>query len=400
VYNKARANSVLAVFTRLRSTVYDVLLIFAQNVKIMTSPDIDELYYTAIDLLHNLIATPSTSRNEAEAANLVEQCFTHLGFAPSRLGNNVWAVAPHYDAALPTLLLNSHIDTVKPVEGWTRDPFTPTDDAETGRLYGLGSNDAGASLVSLIAAFAHMSARTRSYNLIMLASAEEEVSGRNGIEAALPMLPHVDVAIVGEPTGMRPAIAEKGLMVLDGVASGVAGHAARNEGVNAIYKAIDAVNTLRALTFDHESATLGPVKISVTQIEAGTQHNVVPDTCKFVVDVRTTDAYSNVDTLEMMRNAVPECTLTPRSTRLNPSSIPADHPIVARLEMMGYEPFGSPTLSDQALMPWCSVKCGPGDSARSHTPDEYIYPGEIREAISIYIRLLDGLQLSVTKSPI
>jgi acetylornithine deacetylase len=397
VYYKTSATPTTLVFALFQNVVYDVLRIFAQNERIMTSPDIDELYYTAIDLLHNLISTPSTSRNETEAASLVEQCFTRLGFAPSRLGNNVWALAPGYDATLPTLLLNSHIDTVKPMEGWTRDPFTPTDDAETGRIYGLGSNDAGASLVSLIATFAHMATRQRSYNLIMLASAEEEVSGRNGIEAALPMLPHVDVAIVGEPTGMRPAIAEKGLMVLDGVATGVAGHAARNEGVNAIYKAIDAVNTLRALTFDRVSPTLGPVKISVTQIEAGTQHNVVPDTCKFVVDVRTTDAYSNVDTLEMMRNAVPECTLTPRSTRLNPSSIPTDHPIVTRLEMMGYEPFGSPTLSDQALMPWCSVKCGPGNSARSHTPDEYIYPDEIREAISIYIRLLDGLQLSTTK---
>ena len=359
----------------------------------MADLDTDELYYRALDLTHTLIATPSVSRNEAAAAALIENCFRELGHEPHRHGNNVWAIAPGFDTKLPTLLLNSHIDTVKPVEGWSRKPYTPEEDPETGRLYGLGSNDAGASLVSLIAAFAYMSGRQRAYNLVMLASAEEEVSGRGGIESVLTLLPHIDVAIVGEPTGMRPAVAEKGLMVLDGETKGVAGHAARNEGVNAIYKAMDAIVKLRALQFDKVSPTLGPVKISVTQIAAGTQHNVVPDTCKFVVDVRTTDAYTNEETLAMMRTAVPECTLTPRSTRLNPSSIPVTHPIVERLVMMGFEPFGSPTLSDQALMPWPSVKCGPGDSARSHTPDEYIYPSEIREAIAIYTRLLDGLRL-------
>lgn len=240
------------------------------------------------------------------------------------------AVAPGYDPYKPTILLNSHIDTVKPVAGWTRDPYSPDEDEDTGRLYGLGSNDAGASLVSLIAAFAYMAGRPRTYNLVMLASAEEEVSGRDGIESTLKVLPKIDVAIVGEPTGMRPAIAEKGLMVLDGEVHGVAGHAAREEGVNAIYKAVNVIETLREMQFDKVSPTLGPVKISVTQIEAGTQHNVVPDICRFVVDVRTTDAYSNADTLEMMRARVPGCTLTPRSTRLNPSSIPAQHPIVER----------------------------------------------------------------------
>lgn len=359
----------------------------------MNELDIDELYYLAIDLLRGLIATPSPSRDESAAASLVEAHLRQLGLTPQRHGNNVWAIAPGYDASLPTLLLNSHIDTVRPVEGWTRLPFEPQEDPETERLYGLGSNDAGASLVALLSAFAYMAPRPRSYNLIMLASAEEEVSGRNGLEAVVPLLPSVSVAIVGEPTNMRPAVAEKGLMVVDGVALGVAGHAARNEGVNAIYKAIDAIEQLRSIQFERVSPMLGPVNISVTQIEAGTQHNVVPDRCRFVVDVRTTDAYSNEETLAAMRLAAPECVLTPRSTRLNPSSIPTDHPLVSRLAMMGLEPFGSPTLSDQALMPWPSVKCGPGDSARSHTPDEYIHPSEIRSAIAIYTRLLDGLSL-------
>lgn len=356
--------------------------------------DQDELYYMAIDLLKRLIATPSHSREEGGAATIVEHQLRSLGFTPSRSGNNVWAIAPDYDPARPTLLLNSHIDTVRPAAGWTRDPYSPDEELTEDLLYGLGSNDAGASLVSLLATFAHMAETPRSYNLIFLASSEEEVSGRDGIESVIPQLPHVDVAIVGEPTGMHPAVAEKGLMVLDGLAEGVAGHAARNEGVNALYIAIDAINTLRSLQLPRVSPTLGPVKISITQIEAGTQHNVVPDRCRFVVDVRTTDAYSNVETLALLRDAVPQVTLTPRSTRLNPSSIPADHPIVSRLEMMGYSPFGSPTLSDQALMPWPSVKCGPGDSARSHTPDEYIRPSEIRTAIAIYVRLLTGLNLA------
>lgn len=360
---------------------------------IMNEMDTDELYYMATDLLRSLIATPSISRDEASAADIIEQAMIKLGFEPCRHINNVWAVAPGYDVSLPTILLNSHIDTVKPVEGWTRDPYRPEEEPEADRLYGLGSNDAGASLVSLIAAFAYMSRRPRDYNLVMLASAQEEVSGRDGMEAVVPMLPHIDMAIVGEPTGMRPAIAEKGLMVIDAEARGVAGHAARNEGVNAIYKALDAISTLRSLKFEKVSDILGPVKITVTQIEAGTQHNVVPDICRFVIDVRTTDAYSNEATLEIMRRALPDCTLTPRSTRLNPSSVSRTHPVVLRLEMLGLDPFGSPTLSDQALMPWPSVKCGPGDSARSHIPDEYILMSEIRSAIAIYIRVLDGLKL-------
>lgn len=353
----------------------------------------DELYYQAVDLLKQLIATPSTSREENEAASIVCDFFKRNGIEPQRHGNNVWAIAPQYNESQPTLLLNSHIDTVKPVAGWERNPYEPIE--EDGKLYGLGSNDAGASLVSLLATFTYLYNRPRSYNLIMLASCEEEVSGKNGIESVIPLLPPISVAIVGEPTQMQPAIAEKGLMVLDGKIQGVAGHAARNEGVNAIYQAVEVVETLRNLRFEKESAMLGPVKISVTQINSGTQHNVVPDMCEIVVDVRSTDAYSNNETLEMIRAAVPLCELTPRSTRLNPSSINPSHPIVARLRLLGAKPFGSPTLSDQALMPWQSVKLGPGDSSRSHTADEFIHLNEIRNAIETYIKILDGINIQL-----
>lgn len=355
--------------------------------------DIDEIYYDAVDLLKAMIATKSVSREEKEAAGVVEDAMRGFGLDVRRSGNNVWTLSPGFDPAKPTILLNSHIDTVKPTEGWTRDPFTPEEDDE-GRLYGLGSNDAGASVVSLLAAFRFITAKEQPCNYIFLASCEEEVSGRGGVESVLPMLPHIDAAIVGEPTSLQPAIAEKGLMVLDGAAEGVSGHAARNEGENAIYKAVEAIERLRKVVFERESELLGPVKVSVTQIGAGTQHNVVPDRCTIVVDVRTTDAYSNVETLAILRDAVGElCTLTPRSTRLNPSHIGLNHPLVERLVMMGKQPFGSPTLSDQALMPFPSLKLGPGDSARSHTADEYIVLDEIREAIHTYVGLLDGCRL-------
>lgn len=352
----------------------------------------DELYYAAIDLLKSLIATPSVSREEKDAADIVEDFLLGAGFTPSRKGNNVWATAPGFDASRPTILLNSHIDTVRPAEGWTRDPFC-ADDSDGETLFGLGSNDAGASVVSLAAAFQWIARTEQSYNLIFLASCEEEVSGKGGIESVLPDLPPIAVAIVGEPTGMRPAIAEKGLMVLDGEIRGRAGHAARNEGENAIYNALPVIETLRTLRLPEESLYLGPVRISVTQISAGTQHNVVPDRCKIVVDVRTVDAYTNEETLRLIREAVPKCQLTARSTRLRPSSIAAGHPLVQRFIMTGREPFGSPTLSDQALMPFPSVKIGPGDSARSHTADEFIRLDEIREAIQLYVSALDGLKL-------
>lgn len=351
---------------------------------------IDEIYYRAVDLLKRMISIPAVSRDESEVADTVEQFLTDEGFETTRFGNNVYVAPRGYDASRPTLLLNSHIDTVRAVEGWERDPFTPVE--EEGRLYGLGSNDAGASVVSLIAAFVILSSRHQPYNLALLLSSEEEVSGKGGISSVIDKLGKVDFAVVGEPTGMRPAIAEKGLMVLDGEVYGEAGHAARNEGVNAIYKAISVIDRLRTLRFDKVSEMLGPVKISVTQIDAGTQHNVVPDLCTIVVDVRTTDAYSNEETLELIRAAVPDCRLTPRSTRLNPSGISRNHPLVVRAGMLGLEPYGSSTLSDQALMPWHSVKIGPGDSARSHTADEYIELDEIRQAIEYYVHLLDGLK--------
>lgn len=350
--------------------------------------DIDDLYYDAVDLLKELISIPRVSRQEGAAADAVERFMRSAGLNPRRSGNNVWSVCRDFNPDRPTLLLNSHIDTVKPVAGWSRNPCSPDVDPDSGRLYGIGSNDAGASLVSLMAAYRCLYEKIGGYNVVFLASAEEEVSGKDGISSVLPMLPPIDVAVVGEPTGMNPAIAEKGLMVLDGVVRGRSGHAARNEGVNAIYRAIPVVERLRTLELPKVSATLGPVKISVTQISAGTQHNVVPDECRMVVDVRTTDAYSNEDTLEMIRAAVPECELTPRSTRLQPSGIDADNRLVQRLVMMGKEPFGSPTLSDQALLRCPSVKVGPGDSARSHTADEYIRLDEIREAIEIYLRML------------
>lgn len=353
--------------------------------------DIDEIYYEAIDLLKAMIAVPSLSREEHDVADVVESHMKQYGLAPKRSGNNLWCLSPSYDPAKPTVLLNAHIDTVKVADGWQHDPFTPTE--EEGRIYGLGSNDDAASVVSLLTAYRVLQESEQPCNFIFLASAEEEVSGRGGIESVLPMLPKVDVALVGEPTGMNPAIAEKGLMVLDGVIHGVAGHAARNEGVNAIYKAVDVINTLRNLKLEKVSPTLGPVKVTVTKIEAGQQHNIIPDLCKILVDVRTTDTYTNLETLELLRQAVPDCELTPHSTRLNPSSIDPEHPLVQRAVMLGKEPFGSPTLSDQALMPFPSLKMGPGQSSRSHTADEYIGLDEIREAVDTYIVMLNGLSL-------
>lgn len=353
--------------------------------------DIDELYYDAIDLLKAMVAIPSISRKEKAVADVLEKAMARWGLCPKRYANNLWCQTADFEPQKPTILLNAHIDTVKVAEGWQHNPFAATEEDDA--IYGLGTNDDGASVVSLLAAFRALTSMPQPYNLVFLASAEEEVSGKNGIEAVLPMLPPISFALVGEPTGMQPAIAEKGLMVLDGEIHGVAGHAARNEGVNAIYKAIDVINTLRNFRFEKESELLGPVKISVTKIEAGRQHNVVPDKCTILVDVRTTDAYSNVQTLEILRAAVPDCTLTPHSTRLNPSGITTSHPVVARTQMLGKTPFGSPTLSDQALMPFPSLKMGPGDSARSHTADEFIEPSEIRQAIDEYIVILNGLTL-------
>lgn len=351
----------------------------------------DELIYNAIDLLKAMIAIPSISHNEEKRADLICDFIRNSGFEPQREGNNVWCFGKDYSPLRPTILLNSHIDTVKAVDGWSYDPFTPTEVGDL--IYGLGSNDAGASVVSLLAAFINLTAIPQSYNVIFLASCEEEISGSGGIESVLPLLPPISVAIVGEPTDMQPAVAEKGLMVLDGEIKGVSGHAARNEGLNAIYMAMDVVARLKDLTFPKISPLLGAVKVTVTQIESGTQHNVIPDLCKIVVDVRTTEAYSNTEILEYIRKAIPHCLITARSTRLNSSKIELNHPIVQRMITLGAIPFGSPTLSDQALMPFQSIKLGPGSSSRSHTADEYITTSEIRKAIHTYIALLNGLSI-------
>ena len=344
----------------------------------------------AIELLKRLIATPSVSRNEAQVADIVEAKMRELGFAPQRKLNNVWAMAAEYDAAKPTILLDAHLDTVKPGEQWVRDPFLPQ--VEGDRLYGLGSNDTGGSLVALLAAFVRLSKSEQPYNLIFLASAEEEVTGVNGVRAVLPEMVPIDFAIVGEPTSLQPAVAEKGLMVLDCTSHGVAGHAARQEGVNAICKALKDIEWFRTHQFDRVSPLLGPVKMTVTGIEAGTQHNVVPAECRFMVDVRVNECYQNEELLEEIRQNV-ECDVVPRSTHLNSSAIELSHPAVERLVAMGKRPFGSPTMSNQAVMPFTTLKLGAGDSARSHTADEYILLSEIEEAVELYYALLDGLKI-------
>lgn len=351
---------------------------------------VDEKFYDAVDLLKAMIEIPSFSREEDALATMLESYIRKNGYSPHRKGNNVWILSPDFDDSKPTILLNSHIDTVKPVSAWKRDPFAAIE--EDGCLYGLGSNDAGASLVSLLHAFFLLTERKQQYNLIFLASCEEEVSGKGGVELALPELPTPAFGIVGEPTGMNPAIAEKGLMVLDCVSHGKSGHAARNEGDNAIYRAMKDIEWFRSFQFPKTSESLGPVKMSVTMINSGTQHNVVPDRCEFVVDVRTTDAYSNKETLEIIEKHT-DCEVKARSTRLNSSGISLDNPFVQRAIMVGKEPYGSPTLSDQALMSFPTVKIGPGESARSHTADEFIKLEEIREAIELYYKLLDGLKI-------
>ena len=350
----------------------------------------DLTHYTseAITLLSSLISIPSISREEDKAADFLQTFIEENGIMTGRSGNNIWCISPMFDIKKPTILLNSHIDTVKPVNGWRKHPFTAK--LENGKLYGLGSNDAGASVVSLFEAYRHLSATEQAYNLIFLASCEEEVSGKNGIESVLPQLPPISLGIVGEPTEMYPAIAEKGLMVLDVCAHGKAGHAARNEGVNAIYKALDDIQWFRNHRFEKESSLLGPVKMSVTQVNAGTQHNVIPDLCSFVVDIRSNECYSNEELFEEIRSHI-QSEAKARSFRLNSSHIDKEHPFVQRTIQLGRTPFGSPTLSDQALMRFPSVKIGPGKSSRSHTADEYIMVSEIEDAIRMYIEILDGL---------
>lgn len=345
----------------------------------------------AVELLQRLIQTPSVSREETPAADIIETYLVSKGIRAQRLGNNVWADSANFNNDKPTLLLNAHIDTVKPAQGWQHDPFTPT--VEGNRLYGLGANDCGGGLMALLqVALPYLTGEKThpALNIIYLASAEEEVSGKNGIESVLPQLPPIHLAIVGEPTGMQPAIAEKGLMVIDATAIGKAGHAARNEGVNAIYRAITDIQLLSNPAnglFPNRSDLLGPVKTTVTIINAGTQHNVVPDRCTYTIDVRSNECYSNEEIFHILEHHLAS-QLHARSFRLSSSGISPEHPFVRLCLAMGMQPFGSPTLSDQALMRFPSVKLGPGQSSRSHTADEFITTDEIREAIRIYDRLI------------
>ncbi len=350
--------------------------------------DKEAMLSEALNLLKVLISTPSMSREEEAAANALQNYMERSGILTNRSGNNVWCVSPQFSLDKPTLLLNSHIDTVKPVSGWQKQPFTPTE--VNGKLYGLGSNDAGGSLVCLFQTFCRLTRKEQPYNLIFLASCEEEVSGKNGIESVLPKLPPIALGIVGEPTEMQPAIAEKGLMVLDVTAHGKAGHAAREEGDNAIYHALTDIEWFRTYRFERVSPLLGPVKMSVTQINAGTQHNVIPDRCSFVVDIRSNELYTNEELFSLISQHI-SSEVTARSFRLNSSHIDASHPVVRRAVELGRTPYGSPTLSDQALMPFPSVKIGPGKSSRSHTANEYILIRELEEALDLYYELLDGL---------
>lgn len=347
---------------------------------------IEQLTSDAVSLLMRLIAAPSVSRSETAAADILESEIRSYGFSPRREGNNMWIMSEDWDDSRQTVLLNAHIDTVKPVASWQRDPFCPS--LEDDKLYGLGSNDCGGGLVSLLQVFRYLSeSEKHEYNYVYLASAEEEVSGINGIRSVISLLPKIDVAIVGEPTGMQPAVAEKGLMVIDMVAHGKSGHAARGEGVNAIYEALDDMCWIRSHRFDKVSDFLGPTVMNLTVVNAGTQHNVIPDECRMIVDVRTNEHYDNEEVFHIIdAHTKSECKA--RSYHLRSSHIDIAHPFIQRLIEMGKKPFGSPTLSDQALMPWQSFKLGPGESSRSHSADEYICISEIRDAIATYICLL------------
>ncbi len=345
----------------------------------------------AVELLKALIETPSVSRNEENAANLLASYLDKWQLPYGREANNMWVGCPDWQNDRPTIMLNAHIDTVKPVSTWTRDPYKASQEGDI--LYGLGSNDCGGGLVSLLQTYRIMLNKPRNYNILWVASAEEEVSGSNGFSRVLSRLPNIDVAIVGEPTGMQPAIAEKGLMVIDGYADGVSGHAARNEGVNAIYEALDDLVWLRDYRFRKVSPLLGETKMTVTVVEAGTQHNVIPDSLHFVIDIRTNEYYQNEFVFEFLRKKMKKCRLEARSFRLHSSSITESHPLIKKCKAMGMRPFGSPTLSDQALMPFTSVKLGPGKSSRSHSANEYIRISEIGNAIETYVNLLSDISL-------
>jgi acetylornithine deacetylase len=352
--------------------------------------DAETLKIQALELLKSLIATPSFSKEEQNTADIIERFLEYNGVRTKTHLNNIWAQNLHFDPAKQTILLNSHHDTVKPNKGYTLDPFKPL--IIDGRLHGLGSNDAGGCLVALMAVFIYYYQRTDlKYNLVFAATAEEEISGHNGIEALVPRLGQIDFGIVGEPTQMQMAVAEKGLMVIDAIASGKAGHAARNEGESALYKAIEDIEWIRNYSFDKQSDLLGPVKMSVTVIETDNKaHNVVPAQCKFVIDCRVNELYSFEEILSILKANL-KSEIQPRSTRLRSTSISLDHPLIVAGKKLGRTYYGSPTTSDKALMPFPTLKMGPGDSARSHTADEFIYINEIREGIDLYIQLLNQL---------
>jgi acetylornithine deacetylase len=342
------------------------------------------------DLLMELLSRPAVSRKEDQRSDFLESFFQDLGYEVQRIVHNLLVGNAKASDSRPRILMNSHMDTVAPVEGWTTDPFTPV--LEGDKIVGLGSNDAGASVVSLIASFHQMKSRLEEkLDLLLLISAEEEVSGQNGITAVLPHLDPLDGVIVGEPTGMHPAVAERGLMVLDGEARGKAGHAARKEGENAIYKVMKDMERIQKLSLESKSEWLADPSAQVTMISAGTSHNVVPDVCRFVVDVRSNDQYGNEFLLELLREAC-ESELQPRSTRLKPSGLAKDHFLMEAIHACGLEPFGSSTLSDMALIPYPAVKMGPGDSARSHTAGEYIRISEMEKGIEIYCHFLETLK--------
>ncbi len=356
----------------------------------MNKSDSNELYQNAVSLLKKMIATQSFSREEDQLTELMFNHLVELGLKPERFLKNIWVKNRHFDPKKPTVLLNSHIDTVKPNSGYTLDPFAPT--VQDGKLFGLGSNDAGASVVSLLSAFLYFDERTDlEYNVVFAPTAEEEISGPNGIESLLPHLKENGItpafALVGEPTGMQMAVAEKGLLVLDCVAIGKAGHAARDEGDNAIYKAVQDIQWFKDYKFEKTSPLLGPNKMTVTIIGGGNQHNVVPRECQFTVDVRVNELYDFDTVLKTIREKV-NATVTPRSFRIKSTAIELDHPIVKAGLELGRTHYGSPTTSDKALMPFPALKIGPGESARSHTADEFVMLKEIEEGISIYISLL------------
>ncbi len=356
--------------------------------------NIEDLYFDAVNLLKELIAIPSFSKEEDLTADCLEEFFSKKNIKTNRYLNNVWATNKYFDKNKKTLLLNSHHDTVKPNKGYTLSPFEPIE--KDGKLFGLGSNDAGGPLVSLMATFVHFYEAELPFNIVFAGTAEEEISGKNGVEILLGHLPKIDCAIVGEPTLLNMAVAEKGLLVLDCVAHGKAGHAARNEGINALYIAMKDINWLSSLKFPKVSSLLGEVHVAVTSVNTENKaHNIVPSECKFLVDMRVNELYTFEEIISVIKQNM-KSEIQPRSIRLKSSFIKADHPLVIAGTKMGISSYGSPTCSDMALMNFPSLKIGPGDSARSHSADEFIHVNEIKDGIKTYIQLIKNYELEIT----